>query len=321
MKRYFSIFLSLCMLLTMALTVSADEDSGFHATPDADSDQLADSEDFGGASKTDDGDDRQAETPLELTVRVNGQKYTGDALEIVSKVVQNEVGSGFHEEAIKAQAVAAYTFIAQSNAEGGAPTVYFSDDISPNVQAAVEAVMGEAILYKGKLAFTPYHATSASSTTSSASVWGGKYAYLVAVESPADKKVKGYKTKVTYSSDEVAERISSKLGIEVSGDPESWLEILSYTDGGYVDEMAVAGNTTSATGAALTGRLLRESVLGLRSACFDISYEADTDTFIFITYGYGHGVGMSQNGANAYAADGWDYIEILEHYYPGTTVV
>lgn len=30
---------------------------------------------------------------------------------------------------------------------------------------------------------------------------------------------------------------------------------------------------------------------------------------------------MSQTGANLYAAEeGWDYIDILKHYYPGTKV-
>ena len=29
---------------------------------------------------------------------------------------------------------------------------------------------------------------------------------------------------------------------------------------------------------------------------------------------------MSQTGANDYAKDGWTYDEILDHYYPGTTL-
>ena len=42
--------------------------------------------------------------------------------------------------------------------------------------------------------------------------------------------------------------------------------------------------------------------------------------FTFTTYGYGHGVGMSQQGADYYAMQGWDYEEILTHYYTGTIV-
>jgi SpoIID/LytB domain protein len=36
--------------------------------------------------------------------------------------------------------------------------------------------------------------------------------------------------------------------------------------------------------------------------------------------GFGHGVGMSQYGAYGYAKNGFDYQEILRHYYTGTTI-
>jgi stage II sporulation protein D len=34
--------------------------------------------------------------------------------------------------------------------------------------------------------------------------------------------------------------------------------------------------------------------------------------------GYGHGAGLCQWGAKVAAQAGWDYLHILEHYYPGT---
>ncbi|NLI70113.1 MAG: SpoIID/LytB domain-containing protein [Firmicutes bacterium] len=34
--------------------------------------------------------------------------------------------------------------------------------------------------------------------------------------------------------------------------------------------------------------------------------------------GYGHGVGLSQNGARGMAEKGFDFVQIIEHYYPGT---
>jgi hypothetical protein len=44
-------------------------------------------------------------------------------------------------------------------------------------------------------------------------------------------------------------------------------------------------------------------------------------SFNFVTNGWGHGVGMPQNGANFYAIyGGYDYKQILEHYYPGITI-
>ncbi len=54
---------------------------------------------------------------------------------------------------------------------------------------------------------------------------------------------------------------------------------------------------------------------------YDVSYTAgDKDTFVFTGEGWGHGVGMSQYGAKGMAMAGFDYEEILTHYYTGTHI-
>ena len=58
----------------------------------------------------------------------------------------------------------------------------------------------------------------------------------------------------------------------------------------------------------------------LRSHCFEYEYDEDSDRIVFTTYGYGHGVGMSQYGAQMMALEGYDYEEILTHYYTDTVV-
>ena len=42
--------------------------------------------------------------------------------------------------------------------------------------------------------------------------------------------------------------------------------------------------------------------------------------FLFSGHGFGHGVGMSQYGAWGFALHGYSYQQILQHYYPGTTL-
>ncbi len=42
--------------------------------------------------------------------------------------------------------------------------------------------------------------------------------------------------------------------------------------------------------------------------------------FLFSGHGWGHGVGMSQYGAYGFAQNGYTVDEILQHYYPGTTL-
>jgi stage II sporulation protein D len=51
-----------------------------------------------------------------------------------------------------------------------------------------------------------------------------------------------------------------------------------------------------------------------------LTQSASASALVFTGHGWGHGVGMAQWGANGYAQHGWDYRQILAHYYQGTTV-
>jgi SrtB family sortase len=299
-----------------ALLLLMENDTGESSVPSKDTASSSSTDDTISSASSASGGDIGT-----LTVTSGGRKVTGDAFDIVSRVVQNEVGSSFHVEAIKAQAVAAYSFILQGSQNGGTASVLLASSASNKVKNAVAEVLGEYLTYNGRVAFTPYHATSAGATTSSQAVWGGSYPYLVSVDSSIEVTLSGFQTTTRMSRQKVEGLLSSKLGITADGDPADWFEILSEDPGGYNGEMAVCGQTRSRSGSKITGRLLRESVLGLRSACFTVDYDDSGDQFIFTTYGYGHGVGMSQNGANLYASqEGWNYEDILMHYYPGTSL-
>ena len=47
---------------------------------------------------------------------------------------------------------------------------------------------------------------------------------------------------------------------------------------------------------------------------------SNPDTYYIAGMGYGHGIGMSQSGAKGMAEAGFDYEEILKHYYTGVEV-
>jgi len=96
----------------------------------------------------------------------------------------------------------------------------------------------------------------------------------------------------------------------LEGEPAGWFTNAVCTEGGSVSTIDLGGIT-------VTGHQAR-TMFGLRSASFTVECTPDSVTF-FVT-GYGHGVGMSQYGANAMAADGKTYTEILQHYYTGITV-
>lgn len=247
-----------------------------------------------------------------------GSNVTDTIFNIVAGMTQNEVGdnygTSFYSEAIKAQAVACRTYL-EYCLQSGTPTVYIKTPCQA-VTSAVQSTSGKKMYYNGRLIQATYFAISCGNTNSSSDVWGGSLPYLQSVSSPYDKNVSGYKRTATFSQAEVISKIRSSTGINLDPEhPEEWFEVLTYTAGGYNGTVRINGLDGSTT---KTGRYLRETVFGLRSACF--TYEAVGSNIVFTTYGYGHGVGMSQMGANQYAMNGWNYTSILTHYYTGISI-
>ncbi|NLF34454.1 MAG: stage II sporulation protein D, partial [Clostridiales bacterium] len=106
-------------------------------------------------------------------------------------------------------------------------------------------------------------------------------------------EVPGYRSSVRLPVEEVRDTLSAAWPERsFSDDPLSWFDSL--------DPNRV------------------RSLLSLRSSHFTVAPEGDT--LEFSVTGYGHGVGMSQYGANALAAQGKDYKEILTWYYTGVTI-
>ena len=254
----------------------------------------------------------------------SGRYVTDDAFSLITQIVYNEVGSTFEDEAMKAQAVAAYSYIKYHYNNGDIAQLALKPNPPENVIRNVEAVNGVGAYYNGKPIFACFCGATGGSTLSSKTVWGGSIPYLVSVPSEYDYLGANYGVETTFTADEIRQLVESKTNIRLSSQPQNWFAITSYDEGGYVGGVSIDGNSScimNSTGKSvkITGRTIRESILGLRSAKFDISYS--NGVFTFTTYGYGHGVGMSQTGANMYAKHaGYNYVQILQHYYTGVSV-
>jgi len=268
-----------------------------------------------------------------LTVNTRHGNVTDSALNIIARIVQLEIGSSFHVEAIKAQAVAAYTYIMHFESQGGTANAELMSVASDLVTDTVREVLGQALYHDGNFAASVYHASSAGYTSSSSNVWGGDIPYLRSVQTSFDiEHDSNYGRVVSFTPTDIRLAVLERTGINLTGDPSQWLQIQNRVDTVYVGAMSVGGHSsfTNREGREInfTGRTLRDMILidtsgtrMLRSAAFDIAYDSGADRFTFTTYGYGHGVGMSQNGANILARHhGFDYRQILAFYYPGTTL-
>ena len=243
-------------------------------------------------------------------------------------VVLAEMPAYFETEALKAQAVVARTYALRRIATGdrhpgGAVCTestccqsYITDedylshyggtaDLTKIAQA-VEDTAGLVLTYNGSLIDATYFSCSGGRTEDAAAVWGTDVPYLQAVDSPGEENAGSYEKQV-YFSKEVFARL---LGLSLTGNPRSWLGAVTYTDGGGVDTMVIGGKS-------FTGKQLR-SLLGLNSTAFTVT--ADSAGITVTTRGNGHRVGMSQYGADAMAAAGSGYEEILTYYYQGTKI-
>lgn len=240
-------------------------------------------------------------------------------------VILAELPASFEMEAKKAQAVVARTYTWKAVTTGGkhgdgsvctesaccqayiAPADYSGTEEA--VAAAEEAVMatsGCVLTYEGALIEATYFSCSGGSTEDAVAVWGTDFPYLRATDSPGEENAAHYTDTVCFT----AEQFRQALGVTLAGSPESWLGTATYTSGGGVDTIVIGG-------ISYKGTELR-SLLGLRSTAFVMS--ADDAGITVTTKGYGHRVGMSQYGADAMAAAGSGYAEILAHYYQGTAL-
>ncbi len=261
-------------------------------------------------------------------------------LEYIKGVVAAEIPMSYHEEAVKAQAVAAHSYalyrIQQclNDPEYIPGTPYLTTDpatcqayldeagrkelwgdafaaYEEKLTNAVNAVINDVLLYEDKPALAMFHAVSSGKTENAADVFSTSTAYLVSVTSEGDSLSPAYSETKTVTTDEMKNALLSiDSSIALSEDPASWFQDVVRSEAGSVLTITVGDKS-------IKGTDLRTK-LSLASANFTISFASNV--FTIETKGKGHGVGMSQYGADFFARQGKSYKEILAHYYPGTTL-
>jgi stage II sporulation protein D len=250
-------------------------------------------------------------------------------------VVAGEMNASYHEEALKAQIVAAHTLLLYTkehntkDLKGADITDSYAMHqafISPEKQKekwkenydtyrekilkCIDEVGNLTLQYDNEYICAVFHSISNGTTENAVDVWGGKYPYLVSVPSIGDKLSPAYQSQVTIHEKEFRETLQ-KEGVEFTGNAEKWVEKITNTETGMVKTIVICGKT-------FKGTEIRK-LFDLRSSTFTCEYK--DNEFVFTVNGYGHGAGMSQYGANYMAQQGFKYDEILKHYYKGVEIV
>ena len=246
--------------------------------------------------------------------------------EYVVGVVAGEMPIEFEIEALKAQAVAARSYVMiqmERNIKKDYDVVdtvmnqvyldknylmtvwksSYTDNIN-KIKTAVLETKGEYISYDGKVAEALFFSTSPGVTENSEDVFTNKIAYLRSVESTWDEISPVYTTNTIYTLKEFYNLLNLNYSEELN------IEITNKTSTGRVKKIKINGKE-------LTGSYVC-SKLKLRSTYFEIIKE--DNKIIIKNKGYGHGVGMSQYGAQGMAQLGYNYQDILKHYYTGIEI-
>lgn len=277
----------------------------------------------------------RGEASFTLTDTAAGETFTVPEREFLMSAVACEMDLNSPIEALKAQAVAAYTYYSRQRQTGqpiacdaenwlvyvpeSAMQARWGEDF-PRYKALLEQVAdeveGQLLTYQGEPALCTYFAISPGSTEAVENVWSpdaaADHPYLQAVASPGDAFSDGYLSTADLTEEQFRAAVAEAFPeADLSGPSEGWLTELEYTPSGMVKTALMGGIEVS--GGDLRG------ALGLRSACF--TFTVDGEGFHFTVKGWGHGVGMSQAGAVFLAKRGADYKEILAHYYPGAQLV
>jgi len=269
-----------------------------------------------------------------------GKNQDIDIEEYLYGVLAGEMPSDFDIEALKAQAVAARTFVMYKKNQGTSkkhPDAVVCTDYSdcqeyksyeelksikgeewmkesyPKIQQAVNETKGQIVTYEDEPILTLYFSTSGGKTENSEEVFSTQYPYLQSVDSPYDKLYSPkYTSTLTISNKDFINSIrKSYSNIKIDESKlSSQVKILKRSEGESVETIKIGNKEVS-------GRDIR-NIFGLNSSNFDIKF--DKENLTFEVKGYGHGVGMSQWGAQGMAKEDYKYYEILQHYYTGADI-
>ena len=251
--------------------------------------------------------------------------------EYLCNVVSAEMPADYEIEALKAQAIVARTYTIYKILNKKHENADICDDSTccqawiskddrlarweeskresnwKKICNAVNGTKGKIVTYNNVPINAFFHSNSGGITEIPVNVWGGTgYPYLQSVETSGEDAYTQYSSEVVLKQEELLEKLKEKYSdISIDFSNEDDIKILEYTEGNRIKTIKFGNHEVS-------GVEVR-SLLGLRSANFEVIREGDS--IKFSVKGYGHGVGMSQTGADSLAKQGKNADEIIKHFY------
>ena len=276
------------------------------------------------------------------TIMIDNRRFRGDftisadskSLSVINNipveqylygVVPKEMPYSWAKEALKAQAVAARTYVLYIKGKSGdkpydvesttASQVYGGfDSEKKESNLAVDKTRGQVITCNERLIVAYFHSNSGGHTEDSKNVWTADIPYLKGVQDRFSKNIPKNEWEYFLSYDLAKDRLN-RYGLNI-GKIKKIIPVGKSQSDRILKVIVVSDKGTS----ALTSNDFRIKVgaTNLKSALFQI--KPDAHGILFKGKGYGHGVGMSQWGACRMAQEGFGYQDILKHYYQGIKI-
>lgn len=241
-------------------------------------------------------------------------------------VLAGEMPIDFEEEAFKAQAVAARSYVLikmkenMNNDYDVVDTVqnqvYLDYTYLKNVwknnyikninklKKVVKDTKGQYLEYNGEIAQTMYFSTSTGVTENCKEIFGNDVPYLTSVDSKWDNISPLYETSQEYNINEFFQKLNLPYSNVLN------ISYIKRTSTGRNIKLMINNNIYNASDIM--------QIFNIKSTFFNIT--KNNNVIKISSKGYGHGVGMSQYGAQAMALKKYKYNQILYHYYKNTKI-
>jgi len=199
-------------------------------------------------------------------------------------------------------------------------------NVKPEIIKAVKSTSGEILVYRGQPIWAFYHSICGGATEDSENVWGyEKKEYLQSVvdgsrERPYCFNAPGFKWRTKIAKNKFQAFIEKY--IFKNKDILTEIIISSRTSSGRIKDLIFKSKNQSRDIKSVEFYHYIGKYFGwdaVRSTNFKIYY--DKKYIIFEGFGNGHGVGLCQHGADEMAKLGYNYKQILFHYYKNVKLI
>ncbi len=244
----------------------------------------------------------------------------------VAGVVTGEINRNWHPEALKAQAVAARTYVLykkmmnQSQAYDVVSSVQDQvyrgqAQVNSAVKAAIQSTKGKVITYQDSPILAAYSSTAAGPTEDATYVWDVDVPYLKGVECPFDDQSPRFRWRAAVSLETLEQQFRKR---DYAVGTIATITPFSQTPSGRIDQIRILHSR---------GELILRGQDFRRVAGYSTVYstqftiESMGRELILVGKGAGHAVGLCQWGMKEMAELGYSYEAIVRYYYPGTELL